>query len=323
LKNESQVMVNLPRCKYPSALDIPSHGIQRLPENLPLINLLGAQKYRSTRFTPLSIQSFKPRRILEMSRMIAKSFVEKEPMNRHLQAPEEFPKELLNLVHTDPFGSHPFGQWNKENIFFWFIRLMVLTDSSSSLDDIPLNEDLFKLSLAIQDENGKLIGGAYNIPLAPNQKEQSKRTKDPFIRAIAAFIEPPLSLIIEQENIAIKSLEEKYPSFKSARENGKVGCHFMVARTKALPMVDAFELVAASSERFLNFGYFYLVVSATNEWTGAACEVLGGLRVHFAPYRAEKKVKESKMARAEEVHSTDGFLSDKDSGSMFYLIKLR
>ena len=97
----------------------------------------------------------------------------------------------------------------------------------------------------------------------------------------------------------------------------------MVARTNALPVLDTFELVAASAERFINFGYRYLVISATNEWTGAACEVLGGLRVHFAPYRAEKKVKESKNARTEEVHSPDGFLSDKDSGSMFYIIKLQ
>lgn len=315
-------MIALPRCKYPTADDKQNHGIQRLPETLRPIDLSQVQKFRSSSYMPLSIQTLDSPQILELTRVIADSFVAREPMNRHLQAPQEYPQKIINLEHSDPFGSHRFGEWTKENIFFWFIRLMVLTDSSSPLNDIRSNDELFKLSLAIQDENGKIIGGAYNIPLASHLEEHPQRTNDPFINAIGPFIKPPLSLIIEQEHIAIELLHKKYPSFKSAHQERRVGCHFLVARSNALPVIDTFELVAASVERFIEFGYMYLVVTATNEWTGAACEVLGGIRVHYAPYRAEKKVAESKNARADQVHSTDGFLSDKDSGSMFYLIKL-
>jgi hypothetical protein len=65
-----------------------------------------------------------------------------------------------------------------------------------------------------------------------------------------------------------------------------------------------------------------MVIEATNQWTGAACEVLGGVRVHFAPYRARRTVLESLLPRADTVTSPDGFLSKKDSGSMFYVIRL-
>jgi hypothetical protein len=316
-------MINLPRCKYPSFIDTSNHGIQPLPERLPLQNLLCIQKYRSANYTPVGIKSFDSQQILELSRIIAKSFVEKEPMNRHLHPPKEYNHAIHNFTHIDPYGIHPFGEWTKENIFYWFIRLMVLTNPSSSIEDIQINEDLLNLSLAILNEDGQLIGGAYNITLDYAVDELKQRSNDPFLEVIQPFIEPPLSLIIEQEHTAIKALHNKYPSFKKAHTERKIGCHFLVARTNLLPVTDTFELVAASVEQFLKMNYKYLMITATNEWTGAACEVLGGVKVHYAPYRAEKRVPESSNARADQVHSKDGFLSDKDSGSMFYLIKLQ
>jgi len=64
------------------------------------------------------------------------------------------------------------------------------------------------------------------------------------------------------------------------------------------------------------------VIEATNQWTGAACETLGGVRVHFAPFRAYRTVRRSGEAPADIVTSPDGFLSSKDSGSMLYVIRL-
>ncbi len=316
-------MINLPRCKYPSSKDKSDHGIQNLPEVLPLVNLLSAKKFRSAIYKPVSVKAFDPQKILELSRIIAKSFVEKEPMNRHLQPPKEYNQAVHNLIHNDPYGSHPFGEWTKENIFYWFIRLMILTNPSSLMEDIQINEDLLKLSLAILNKDDQLIGGAYNKTFDYEVEEHQQRTNDPFLDIIQPFIEPPLSLIIEQEHKAVKALHNKYPSFKKAHLEGEIGCHFLIARSNLLPVVDTFELVAASVELFLKMNYKYLVITATNEWTGAACEVLGGVKVHYAPYRAEKRVPESTNARANQVHSQDGFLSDKDSGSMFYLIKLQ
>ena len=56
--------------------------------------------------------------------------------------------------------------------------------------------------------------------------------------------------------------------------------------------------------------------------TGAAFEALGGVRVHFAPFQAKRAVRKSAEPHKDEVTSPNGFLSDKDSGGMFYVIRL-
>ena len=98
--------------------------------------------------------------------------------------------------------------------------------------------------------------------------------------------------------------------------------NFMVARTEALAKEDTFELVAASAERYRVLGYAFIVVEATNQWTGAACEALDGVRVHFAPFQARPVVRKSAEPLEGVVTSPNGFVSDKDSGSMFYVIRL-
>jgi hypothetical protein len=96
----------------------------------------------------------------------------------------------------------------------------------------------------------------------------------------------------------------------------------MVARSDALAKADTFELVAASAAHYQARRYAYMVIEATNQWTGAACEVLGGVRVHFAPYQGRHTVHQSAEPLAGVVTSANGWLSNKDSGSMFYVIRL-
>jgi hypothetical protein len=316
-------MKQLPRTKYPGAKNTLHHGIQQLPPSLPLVNFGRAEKYRSNKYQTTNISVLEGDSILGLSRLIAKSFVEKEPMNRHLHPPDEVPAGLNDAVHKDPFGSHKFGAWTKENIFYWFIRLNVLTDSNSHKEEIPLNEDLIKLSLAVKGSDGALIGGAINITVNPHDEAPPLQDNHPIKNAIEAFIAAPLTLVMEQEHIALETLCGNYPSFRKALSEQKVGCHFMVARSQDLPSEDTFELVYSSVEKFMEMDYSYVIISGTNEWTGAACEILGGTRIHYAPYRDKKRVQETKSANKKEVHSIDGYLSDKDSGSMFYLIKLK
>ncbi len=95
----------------------------------------------------------------------------------------------------------------------------------------------------------------------------------------------------------------------------------MVARSDALAKADAFELVASSTAHYRWLGFEYMLVEATNQWTGAACEALNGVRVHFAPFRL-RRVVPSGYIRPDETTSPDGYLSDKNSGSMFYVIRL-
>ena len=65
-----------------------------------------------------------------------------------------------------------------------------------------------------------------------------------------------------------------------------------------------------------------MVTEATNQWTGAAFEALGGVRVHFAPFQAQPAVRKSDESLEGVVTSSNGFLSDRDSGGMFYVIRL-
>jgi hypothetical protein len=135
-------------------------------------------------------------------------------------------------------------------------------------------------------------------------------------------VEPILTRLGTQDEEALAALCARYPVFRAAYQQGQVGHHFMVARSDALPKRDTFELVAASAARFQELGLAFMVVEATNPWTGAACEVLGAVRVHFAPFQAGASVPQSVEPQPDTVTSPTGFLSDKDSGSMFYVLRL-
>lgn len=56
--------------------------------------------------------------------------------------------------------------------------------------------------------------------------------------------------------------------------------------------------------------------------SGLSLPHFSGVRVHFAPYRTRQWVARTDAASDEAVTSPDGFLSGKDSGCMFYVIRL-
>lgn len=315
-------MPQLPRCIFPKAIDLSQHGVQILPDILPVVDFSKAKKFGSSSYQPVQTTELNKFEILELVRLIAQSFVTMEPMNRHLCPPRQVPSQIRDLEHKDPLGKTHFGPWTKENIFHWFVRLQVLAISDEKPNSFKLNDDIINLSLAIKDDQQRVIGGAFNMTLQPGMEDADQKDAHPFIEAISPFISPPLELVMEQEHEAIEAICDKYPGFAEAYEKGKVGCHFLIARSVLLPSEDTFELVRSSAEHFKKLGYSFLVSSATNNWTGAACEVLNGCRVHFSPYRTKKRVKETIDASPHEAYSADGFISDKDSGSMFYLIKL-
>jgi hypothetical protein len=177
-------------------------------------------------------------------------------------------------------------------------------------------------SLAIVGPKGQVIGAALNEPMPPLDVQPKLRRDDPFLSAVLSFVQPALTLLGTQDAAALTALGTQYPAFRVAYAEGKVGHHFMVARSDALAKAHPFELVAATAAHYQALGYAFLVIEATNQWTGAACELLGGVRVHFAPYQAHPTVPESLEPLAGTVTSGNGFLSDKDSGSMFYVIRL-
>jgi hypothetical protein len=312
----------LPFCAYPVAADSDRHGLQPLPDKLPLLDLTAAASHRSVQYRVTPAADLTPAQLVDMARVIGYSFAKREVMSRHLQPAAEPPPDLLNAIHRDPLGTSTFGSWDRSQLLYWFVRLLGLTDPTSPRSSINRNEDVITQSVVVTDPDGQVIGGAVNETLPPPDAEFRVREGDPFLDAALGFVAPIMDLLGTQDVAALAALARHYPQFADAVAGGQVGHHFMVARSDALPKDDTFELVAATMERYRDHGFRYVVVEATKQWTGAACEVLGGVRVHFAPFRAKPTVPAAPSSNEGAPSSPDGFLSDKDSGSMFYVLRL-
>ncbi len=313
----------LPYCAYPAYPDIADHGIQTLPSTLPLVDFGPAQRHRSNRYGAVPAAELPPAHVLDMARVVGTSFARREPMARHLHPPSVPPTGLTQARHVDPFGADFFGPWTRETLLYWFIRLFVLTDPTAPHSAISINEEVLAQSIAFVDHDGHVVGGAFNETMPPFDEIPILRVDDPFLGSVLNFTGPILALLGAQDSEALTELIARYPDFREAYKSGKVGHHFMIARSDHLAKADTFELVAATVERYQALSYTYMVVEASNQWTGAACEMLSGVRVHFAPFRAQRVVRESREPLEGTVTSSDGYLSNKDSGCMFYVIRLK
>ena len=312
----------LPYSAYPRARDVSQHGIQPLPASLPLVDFARAAPHRSSRYSTVLATELTQEQLLQMAWVIAAGFARREPQARYLRPPKHPPAGLMEARHTDPFGTDSFGSWDTETQLYWVTRLTALTDPTSSADAIEVNEETLAQSLAILDGEGRVIGAAFNETMPPFDVEPPFREDDPFLDTVVGVWEPVYAALGAQDAEALTALSERYPVFREAYAQGKVSHHFLVARSDDLPKGDAFELVAASAERSQALGYSYMVTEATHQWTGAAFEALGGVRVHFAPFQAQPAVRKSEEPLEGVVTSPNGFLSDKDSGGMFYVIRL-
>jgi hypothetical protein len=312
----------LPYSAYPKAEDVADHGLQPLPETLPLVDFARARPHRSSRYTTVLATELTKDQLLQMAWVIGAGFARWEPQARHLSPPKNPPAGLMEARHTDPFGADTFGSWDAQTQLYWVTRLTALTDPTSSADAIEVNEEILAQSLAILDGEGCVIGAAFNETMPPFDVERPFREGDPFLDTVVGVWEPVYAALGAQDAEALTALSERYPEFKEAYAQGKVSHHFLIARSDDLPKGDAFELVAASAERCRTLGYEYLVTEATHQWTGAAFEALGGVRVHFRPFLVESPVPKSDESLEDVTTSPNGFLSDKDSGGMFYVIRL-
>jgi hypothetical protein len=313
--------LDLPWCNYPGVEDVQCHGLQSLPEQLPTLDLGAVRPYRSQRYRISPLALLETSQILATAEEVARSFAQRCPMARHIRPPAAPPKGLMELRHSDPFGSVEFGSWSRANIIYWFIRLFVLTDPTSPTSAVRINKDALDHSLAVLTPSGKVIGGAFNETMPTGDAQFLVRKDDAFLAAVVSFGHPILSLLQAQDQQSLSSLSHRYPDFGDALTEGRVGHHFMVARSDDLAVSDTFELVAATAELFSRARYAYLCVEATNQWTGAALEILSGVRVHFSPFYANAICK-SEVPLTGLVTSSNGFISDKDSGSMFYVVAL-
>lgn len=312
----------LPYCAYPGAADVDRHGLQPLPASLPPADFARATPHRSGRYNTVLATDLTTEQLLQMAWVIASGFARREPQARHLRPPKHPPARLMETLHTDPFGTDLFGPWNTETLMYWIVRLFALTDPTSQKNAVEVNGETLEQSLAILDETGRVVGAAFNETMPPFDAEPPLRAGDLFLDTVVEIWEPVYAALGAQDAEALAELSVRYPGFREAYAGGRVGHHLLVARSDDLPKKDTFELVAASAERYLALGYEYMVTEATNQWTGAAFEALGGVPVHFAPFQVEPAVQKSDEPLEDVTTSPNGFLSDKDSGGMFYALRL-
>jgi hypothetical protein len=307
---------------YPKAANVAHHGIQPLPESLPLADFARAAPHRSGRYATVLATELTQEQLLQAAWVIAAGFARREPQARYLRPPKYPPAGLMEARHTDPFGTDSFGSWDTETQMYWIVRLTALTDPTSPQGAIEVNEETLAQSVAILDGEGRVIGAAFNQTMPPLDVEPPLREDDPFLDTVVGVWEPVYGALGAQDEVALRALSERYPEFREAYEKGKVSHHILIARSDDLPKEDTFELVAAGAERCRALGYEYVVTEATNQWTGASFEALGGVRVHFAPFLVQPAVRKSDEPLESVVTSSDGFLADKDSGGIFYVIRL-
>jgi len=286
------------------------------------VDFARARPHRSVRYSTVVATELSADQLLQAAWVIADGFARREPQARHLMPPKHPPSGLMEARHSDPFGTDAFGSWDTATQMYWIVRLLALTDPTSPMDAIEVNEEVLEQSVAIEDGQGRVIGAAFNETMPPLDVEPPLRQGDPFLDTVAGVWEPVYAALGAQDAEASMALSERYPAFREAYGAGRVSHHILIARSGDLPKGDAFELVAASAERCRALGYEYLVTEATNQWTGAAFEALGGARVHFFPFLGRPAVRKSDEPLEGVVTSPNGFLSDKDSGGMFYVIRL-
>jgi hypothetical protein len=239
-------------------------GFNPCLKSLPLVDFARAKPHRSSRYSTVVAADLTPTQLLQMAWVIAAAFAQREPQARHLRPPKHPPAGLMEVRHTDPFGTDSFGSWDNETHMYWITRLTALTDPTSPRDAIEVNEEILAQSLAIVDGEGRVIGGAFNETMPPFDVEPPFREDDPFLNTVVEVWEPVYAALGAQDAQALTALSARYPAFREAYGKGKVGHHLLVARSDDLPKGDAFELVAASAEHYRALGYSYLVTEATN-----------------------------------------------------------
>jgi hypothetical protein len=196
----------LPYSAYPRARDVSQHGIQPLPASLPLVDFARAAPHRSTRYSTVVAPDLTPAQMLQMAWVIAAGFARREPQARHLRPPKHPPAGLMEVRHTDPFGTDSFGSWDTETQMYWIVRLTALTDPTSSGDAIEVNEDTLVQSLAILDGQGRVVGAAFNETMPPFDVEPPFREDDLLLDTVVSVWEPVYGALGAQDAEALTAL---------------------------------------------------------------------------------------------------------------------
>ena len=343
----------VPFKKFPTHSEIENHGLQPLPEttDVPQISPSSVLPFCLNEETSSSIvyrswNDLCEEEVLELVRMLGLGFAKYEPMCRHLRA-QLLCEELREEEYEDALGKHSWGFHSqkekgieKENLemfmedaLTWWIRLCFVTNSSE--DGRPVQKEVLNLStVAIDTKTNNFLGAVLAMPAhipspppsSPSSSSSSSSSSSPthesiFHREAALALSPVKRYVDNMENTAIPALVSSYPPLQKAFENEKVTCCFMISKSSLhpVPLSLPVDLFRAHMEQQIELGMEYFVTEATNPWTGAVMEAMGATPTFFSPHRSVEGVIKSDKAVKEGPSSSNGWVSDKDSGAMFYV----
>ena len=335
---------NVPFLKFPTHAETHRQGMQPLPttKDVPQINPSSVLPYCMSEDTASSVEfkswtELSNEEVLELVRMVGLGFAAFEPMCRYFKA-QLMTDELRDAEYEDALGRHSWGhhtlaeqkEMTKEDLpltmadaLTWWIRMAFISDPE--VEGRPLQQETLKRSTVAIDTNtgdflGALIGVPATLPPSPDAPHPSPPADCVFHREINKALAPIEQLIGNMEGTAVPSLTTTYPAMKQAFEQHKVTCAFMISKSSKIEVSRSLpvDLFRAHFEQQIALGHEYFVTEASNPWTGAVMEAMGATPTYFAPHRSIGGIVKSDVPVKEGPSSPNGYVSDKDSGIMYY-----
>ena len=334
----------VPFLKFPTHAETHRHGMQPLPTTLdvPQINPSSVLPYCMSENTASSVEfkswtELSKNDVLELVRMVGLGFAAYEPMCRHLNA-QLMTDELRDAEYEDALGRHSWGhhtlaeqkEMTKEDLpltladaLTWWIRMAFISDPE--VEGRPLQQETLKRStVAIDTKTGDFLGALIGVPATLPPSSDAPHPSPPadcvFQRECNKAIGPIGQLIEDMEGAAVPALITAYPAMKQAFEQHKVTCAFMISKSSQIEVSHSLpvDLFRAHMEQQIALGHKYIVTEASNPWTGAVMEAMGATPTYFAPHRSIGGIVKSDEPVEEGPSSSNGYVSDKDSGIMYY-----
>ena len=318
---------------FPTRADTAFHGVQiaeldRLmatTATIPVFDASHLDALRNPRLCVRSWHSLSVSQVKEALAVIGEAFARWEPVVRHLLLPAE-PVEFKESTtrHSDGLEQGvTLGEWTAANLTAWWTREHFVVDATQP--GAPLQHDTLLLSLAVVAPDGS-VTTSYCLHKQSPPDASAPDAAAPTIHTFLKQCYFPLDALLEcTTNEGFAALCKRFPDFVEAWQAGCVVEGAMLG--KAAHVVDKREPLEIFYRAFFHcqaLGYRYLFVLATSHWTGAIMEAMGAVRVSFEPFQGKISVPLNKDGKAlgGSPSSSNGWLSDKDSGVMMYVVAL-
>ena len=326
LLDQSQVRT-LPRVAFPSCNDKNAHGLQkeslsRCKDVIPMFDLSGSFPLRNPQLCIKQWAALSREQVVEALAVIGEAFERNEPVMRHVILPQA-PSDFHTLRHSDGLQKDTeAGPWSAANLTAWWARLYWVVDLR--LPGAPLIRETMESSLAVVSPDGHVttaICVSVQAPFDGNDFERDKLCPiGQYVTNCYSFLD---DICEEADNHGLAELCRQFPDFENAIRGKKVAEACMLGKgNHASDSREPFELLYRLFFHLQTLGYSYMYVLASAHWTGAFLEMAGAVRVYFCPWQGKRPLPVGVTPQPSQPCSPNGWMSDKDSGLMMYVVRL-